>query len=177
MELIHLFSPLETPKLKLKNRVVMLGTTLHYTKDGNVNDRVFDFLVARARGGAALIVVGGVRVDEYAAVKTHLRIEDDSFIPSYKRLTEAIHNNGAKAAVQLFHGGRYVRLENQPPRAPSALTAAHWGRNIPKEMTREEIRETIEHFAQAARRAKEAGFDAVELMCSQGYLLISSLRR
>ena len=171
MELKYLFSPLDTPRLKLKNRIVMLGTTLHYTKDGSVNDRVFNFLVARAKGGAGLIVVGGIGVDEYAAAKTHLKIDRDSLIPSYKRLTEAIHECGAKTAAQLFHGGRYVRMEDKQPRAPSALAAAHWGHNLPKEMSKEEIRETIEHFTQGARRAREAGFDAVELMCSQGYLL------
>ncbi len=171
MELKYLFCPLDTPRLKLKNRIVMLGTTLHYPQDGSVDDRTFHFLSARARGGAGLIVVGGIAVDEYAGVKGHLRIDNDAFIPSYLRLTEVIHQSEAKAAAQLFHAGRYALLKDLQPRAPSAIAAAHYSHNIPKEMTKEDIRETIEHFAQGARRAKEAGFDAVELMCSQGYLL------
>ncbi|MFC2122441.1 FAD-dependent oxidoreductase [Bacteroidota bacterium] len=171
MELNYLFSPLETPRLKLKNRIVMLGTTLHYPQDGSVDDRTFEFLVARARGGAGLIIVGGIAVDEYAGTKGHLRIDNDALIPSYKRLAEAMHQHGAKAVAQLFHAGRYALLEDLQPRAPSAVAAAHYSRNIPKEMTREDIKETIEHFAQGARRAKEAGLDGVELMCSQGYLI------
>jgi len=171
MELNCLFSPLETPRLKLKNRIVMLGTTLHYPQDGSVDDRTFHFLSARARGGAGLIVVGGIAVDEYAGVKGHLRIDNDAFISSYRRLTEVIHQGGAKAAAQLFHAGRYALLKDLQPRAPSAIAAAHYSHNLPQEMTKEDIKGTIEHFAQGARRAKEAGFDAVELMCSQGYLI------
>lgn len=171
MELTHLFSPLSTPKLKLKNRIVMLGTTLHYPEDGSVDDRTFEFLLARAKGGAGLIIVGGIAVDEYAGVKGHLRIDNDSFMPSLKGLTEAIHQSGAKVAAQLYHAGRYALLEHLQPRAPSAIAAAHYSHNIPKEMDKEEIRDTIEHFAQGARRAKDANFDAVEIISSQGYLI------
>jgi len=126
MELTHLFSPLETPRLKLKNRIIMLGTTLHYPQDGSVDDRTFEFLAARARGGAGLVMVGGIAVDKYAGTKGHLRIDDDAYIPSLTKLAEAIHQGGAKGVAQLFHAGRYAMLEDLQPRAPSAVAAAHY---------------------------------------------------
>ncbi len=172
MSLTHLFSPLKIPNIELKNRIVMLGTTLHYPPvDGSVDDRTFHFLLARAKGGAGLIVVGGIAVDEYAGVKGHLRLDSDAVLPSFVRLNEAMHQAGSKTAAQLFHAGRYALLEKLQPRAPSGVLASHYSHTPPKEMSKADIEETIDHFVQAARRAKATGFDAVEMMCSQGYLV------
>ena len=170
----QLFSPLETGKLRLKNRIVMLATTLNYSENGEVDDRTIEFYAARARGGAGLIITGLLAVDEYAGGKGVVFIDDDRCIPQMKKLAQVVHEADCKIVGQLAHQGRYViseQIGGRQPLSASAIAPAHFGRGIPKEMTKEDIKATIEHFAQGARRAKTAGFDGVEISGSQGYLV------
>ncbi|MFH1087293.1 MAG: FAD-dependent oxidoreductase [Chloroflexota bacterium] len=170
----YLFSPLEKGKLRLKNRIVMLAATLEYAKDGEIDDRTIEFVAARARGGAGLIIPGAFAIDEYGGGEGLLRIDDDRFVPGMAKLARIVHEADCKIAAQLAHQGRYVRSEHiggRQPLSASALAPAHFGRGVPKEMTKQDIETTIDHFARAAGRAKAAGFDAVELLGSQGYLI------
>ncbi|MGE5844096.1 MAG: FAD-dependent oxidoreductase [Syntrophaceae bacterium] len=170
----HLFSPVKVGSLTLKNRIVMPAMHLGYCNDkGEVTDRLVSFYEERARGGTALIFVGGCPIDEYASsMKEMIGLSDDRFIPGLKRISDAVHRHGALAAAQLFHGGRYVRsgMIGRQPIAPSPIASAIT-REVPREMTLEDIQRTIYHFAEAAVRAKKAGFDAVEVLAGTGYLI------
>ena len=182
MKYKHLFQPCSVGKLQLKNRIVMPPLTTNYAKNGLVTDRMIDFYTARARGGAALIIVEDAIVEVPRGKHTlnDIAINDDSCIAGLRRLSQAIKDNGCKAALHLNHsgfkGGRVkdntLFLTNgQIPVAPSALSGLVGGFAIPHEMTVEEIVDIEDKYASAAYRAKEAGFNAVILHCSHGYLI------
>jgi 2,4-dienoyl-CoA reductase-like NADH-dependent reductase (Old Yellow Enzyme family)/thioredoxin reductase len=170
----NLFSPFTHGALKLKNRIVMAALNNNFsTKEGTANDRIVAFLQERAEGGAGLIISEACP----ASGKGRHRIQclcayDDAFIPSLRRLAEAIHAYGAAFALQLHHAGRISSPEvlGGPPLAPSPIPRGP-GFPVPKEMTLEEIRGAVADFGAAARRAKEAGLDAVEIHGAHGYLI------
>lgn len=169
----RLFSPIKIGKMELKNRIILPALHLGYTPKGAVNDRLIEFYKERALGGAALLIVGGAYVDKLGTGGPgFLAVDDDSYIEGYRKLTEAIHQGGAKAALQLFHAGRYTnsRSSGSQSLAPSAV-ASKLTREVPKEMTQEDITKTAIAFGEGARRAKEAGFDAIEIIGSTGYLI------
>jgi 2,4-dienoyl-CoA reductase (NADPH2) len=149
---------------------------LNYTPKGEMSDRFIEFYAARARGGAGLIIVGGAEIDDEACGLDMLSIKNDSYLPGLRRFTEAIHREGAKCAVQLYQAGAYsfCGLKGIPILAPSEFKS-YFTRQMTKAMTLEEIDRVQEDFAQAARRAKEAGFDAVEVLASAGYLICQFL--
>jgi len=118
-----------------------------------------------------LIIVGGCTIDEHS-FGTMIKIDDDKYIPGLAELTGAIHDEGGKIAAQLFQPGRYAYsfLAGIQPVAPSAVASRLTGQK-PREMTLDEIKTMVKKFARAAVRAKEAGFDAVEIIASAGYLV------
>jgi 2,4-dienoyl-CoA reductase (NADPH2) len=162
--------------MELANRIVMPAVHLNYTSEGFVTDRLIHFYVERAAGGVGLIIVGGCPVDEYAGPGLMLSLSDDRFIPGLQRLTQAVHQEGVPVAAQLYHAGRYSHstLIGRQAIAPSAVES-RFTRETPREMTQADIECTIGNFAQAARRAREAGFDAVEISGSAGYLICQFL--
>jgi 2,4-dienoyl-CoA reductase (NADPH2) len=168
----RLFDTVSIGHLRLMNRIVMPAIHLFYTPQGFVTDRLVDFYAERAEGGVGLIIVGGCPVDEYGGARSMLGLSDDEFIPGLSRLTEAVHRHGVPIAAQLYHAGRYslsaeiARQPLAPSPIPSPLT-----REPPREMTEVDIVRTVGSFAAAAHRAKEAGFDAVEISASAGYLV------
>lgn len=153
-------------------------TTQYGGEGGHVTKRMKDFYEARARGGAALLIVEASYVDPRAQTcANQLGISNDEFIPGISELVEVIHRHGAKAALQLEHGGRMAesKLCHVQLVAPSPL--AHLVGEIPKELTVDEIEAIIASFAQAAVRAKKAGFDGVEIHGAHGYLIDQFLSR
>ena len=171
-----LFQPININGLQLKNRLVVppMGSGFA-AEDGSVTDRLISYHEARARGGFAFITLEVTAVDgeEGKGSKTQLSIFDDSFIPGFKRLVDRVHAAGAKVSVQLYHPGRATLppyIGNRPVVAPSPIPDPIW-RQEPRELTIEDIQKLVEEFAQGARRAKEAGFDAVELHGAHGYLI------
>ncbi|MBI4965947.1 MAG: FAD-dependent oxidoreductase [Desulfomonile tiedjei] len=172
-----LFEPIDVGPMSLSNRVVMTAMHLNYTPGGAVNDRFIDFYAARARGGAGLIMVGGAEINDQASgVDMMLSIKDDKYIPGLKKFTDAIHREGGKTAVQLYMAGAYsfCGLSGLPTLAPSEYVS-HFTRQKTTAMTLEDIQRVQDDFVQAARRAKEAGFDAVEVIASAGYLICQFL--
>ncbi len=175
-----LFSPIKVGNVLLKNRIVMPAMHLNYTPDGSVTDRLTAFYEERAKGGVALIIAGGCIIDELSGEKSMINISDDKFIPGLKKLTGKVHEHGARIAAQLYHAGRYANSDGylfsigHQPLAPSAIPS-RFARENPKEMTKDDIREVINNYSKAAERAKEAGFDAVELIGSAGYLMAQFL--
>ena len=176
-------APLLTPGriggVEIRNRIVMPPMTTRLSdEEGHVTEASIAYYMARVRGGVGLITVemaSPTRAGRHR--KRELGIYDDRFIPGLARLTGAIHAGGAKASIQLGHGGGHTRLDicGETPLAPSAIPHPVFEVTdetiVPKEMTLDDIRATTEAFAAAALRAQKAGFDCVEIHAAHGYLI------
>lgn len=168
-----LFEPIEINKLKIKNRIYLPAMHLGMAANFEVTDQIIGFYEERARGGAGMICAGYATVDELSGNTTNIGAHDDAFIPGLARLATAIKDNGARSCVQLNHAGRYnfsFFLNGKQPVAPSAVASRMTG-ETPKALEKHEIKEIINHFADAALRVKKAGFDAVEVLSGTGYLI------
>jgi len=169
----YLFSPIRINRLEVKNRIAYPALGLAFSHDRRLNDRYFNYFQEIARGGAGIVTVGPVGVDAIGAGFIVLTLDNDGAIPDFKRLTDMIRREGASPWIQLFHAGAYshpILIDNQTPMAPSAVFSKY-SRTIPREMTLEDILGVQEAFVATARRAREAGFDGVEIIASGGYLL------
>jgi len=174
----HLLAPITIKKMNLANRVVMppMGTNLG-NPDGTVSEANIAYLKRRARGGPGLLITEISAIHPSGMViPSELGSYDDRFIPGLKKLSDLIHEAGSKAALQLHHGGRecFLLLKEGKAIAPSPIRSLVYGMT-PREMTRAEIQEMVFAFGSAAFRAKEAGFDAVEVHGAHGYLLTQFL--
>ena len=170
-ELRCLFTPARIGNIQLKNRIIMPPMIERLATDGMVNEAVKDFYVARARGGVALIVLTPGIIDESMASDIQLGIYEDRFIPRLRELTDAVHSSGALIGIELMHLGRQGGgIKGYRPVAPSPIPwAPH--EEVPRELTTYEVEGLVEKFAEGARRARDAGFDMVELHACHGYLL------
>lgn len=171
MEFQALFSPIKIRGLELRNRVIMagMGTQLANPETGEVTDQLIDFHVARARGGCGLNTVEVCSIDTASAPKTFLSLSEDSLIPGMTRLCDAIHAAGGKAALQLWQGALAVSMDPAAEKlVPSdmPLSAQY---TLPG-MTQERIESIIKAYGDAARRAVQAGMDAVEFHAAHNYL-------
>lgn len=167
-----LCQPFEMGNMTLKNRMVMPPMVMSYaTADGYTTDRTIAYYEARARGGAGLIIQEATYVHPLGQILANEQgISDDKYVPRLKELTRAVHQHGAKMAVQLVHGGRNAYLpESVQPLGPSPIAAL--GKAVPKELTRIEITGILRYFAEAAVRAKQAGYDGIEIHGAHGYLI------
>jgi 2,4-dienoyl-CoA reductase (NADPH2) len=167
-----LLSPIKIGNMNLKNRIVMPAMHLMYTHDGYVTDRLVAFYSERAAGGTGLIMVGGCSIDEYSGGSELIGLGRDEFIPGLITLTGAVRAYGSCIAAQLYHAGRYAfsPLIGRESIAPSAV-ASRLTKEVPREMAIKDIKQTIENYAAAAARTKAAGFDAVEIIASAGYII------
>lgn len=167
----RLFTPLKVGRLELKNRIIMPPMIERLATHGTPNDAVMEFYATRARGGVALIVLTPGIVDISMASPIQLGIYDDSFIAGLKRFTDVIHSCGCLIGIQLMHLGRQGgEIKGYRPVAPSPIPLTP-GDEVPRELTTGEVEGLVEKFAASARRAREAGFDMVELHACHGYLL------
>lgn len=173
---MKLLSPIKLGSITLRNRIAMPAMHLIYTPDGEVTDRLIDFYEERAKGGAGLIIVGGCIIDEYSGPPFMLKLTEDKYISDLKKLTGAVKKHGAAICAQLYQAGRYSHsvLIGRQAIAPSAVTSKFTNEE-PREMTPADIEYVIGNFAKGALRAKEAGFDAVEILGSAGYLICQFL--
>ena len=170
----HLFSPARIGNLEVRNRIAMPPMHLNFSRDGFASDREIEFYRCRARGGVGMIVIGAVAIDRVGGNPLQLRLDDDKYIPALARLSDAVRAEGARAAVQLYHAGRYnfsLATGGLSPIAPSPVPAKMFGGEVPREMTKEDIAGVRDAFARAAARAREAGFDAIQIHGSAGYLI------
>ena len=169
--------PKKIGSMEIKNRFIRSATFEGMaTEEGYVTDKHIKLYKKLAEGGVGLIITGYAYIQESGkAFEKQTGVSNDDYIPGLSRIAEVVHKNGdnCKVALQIAHCGRQSRfLENTL--APSALEEK-LTRKIPREMTREEIRDTIDAYSQAIRRAKEAGFDAVQLHGAHGYLITQFL--
>jgi 2,4-dienoyl-CoA reductase-like NADH-dependent reductase (Old Yellow Enzyme family) len=170
----ELFAPLRIRGATLKNRIMSTGHDTTMPTDGHVNDALVAYHEARARGGAGLIVMQVAGVHETARYTSHLLMAtDDSCIPGYRRLADAVHAHGCTLFTQLFHPGREL-MESADgllavAYAPSSVPNERF-HVMPRELTHAMIDEIVRGYGQAARRMHEAGLDGVEFVASHGYL-------
>lgn len=156
--------------LNLPNRIVMGSMHLGFESDG---DALAAFYAERARGGAGLIVTGGSCVNRAGAGgRNYSFINEDAAAPGLRQAVQAVHDAGGRIALQLFHAGRYALHSSFGivPVAPSAIPS-RFSPDPPRALGGDEILATIEDFASGATRARGLGFDAVEVMASEGYLI------
>jgi len=182
-----LLEPLKVKGVTFRNRMVKPATTLGFAAaDGNAGPMLIDFYEALAKGGVGLLMVESSCVDFPVGGKgeNRLRIDEDQFIPSFTRLVDAIHGHGCPTFVQLTHNGPAGTFSGLQPFVPSALRPEDMPEadprmkyDPPREMSRADIEHVVEKHAQAALRAKQAGFDGVEFHAGHCYLLASFLSR
>ncbi|MBI4773911.1 MAG: NADH:flavin oxidoreductase [Deltaproteobacteria bacterium] len=167
-----LFQPISINHMDLRNRMVMPAMHLNYCTDGTVTDRLVRFYEERAKGGVGLIIVGGCLVDEWSGGQTMVGLDKDEYIPGLKALTAACKAHGAKVAAQLYMAGAYAHqaLIRRDALSSSSHRSKFTNENA-QGMTLEDIRMVTGDFVSAAVRAKEAGFDMVEVLAAAGYLI------
>ncbi|WP_455819710.1 FAD-dependent oxidoreductase [Pseudomonas cerasi] len=166
---LSLFTPLDLGFTQLKNRFLMgsMHTGLEEHPDGAA--RLAAFYAERARAGVALIVTGGIAPSAEGVVSKGASVlNDKSQLAHHRLVTDAVHLAGGKIAMQILHAGRY---SYQPALvAPSAIKAPI-NPFCPRALTHDEILQLIADYAHCARLAQQAGYDGVEIMASEGYLI------
>ncbi|MER5633290.1 NADPH-dependent 2,4-dienoyl-CoA reductase [Streptomyces nitrosporeus] len=164
-----LLSPLDLGFTTLPNRVLMgsMHTGLEETERGF--ERMAAFYAARARGGVGLMVTGGIAPGERAcSFPGGAKMTTEAEAAQHAEVTAAVHAAGGRIAMQILHFGRYAHHPDLV--APSALKAPI-SAFTPHALTGDEVEETIEDFVRAAELARLAGYDGVEIMGSEGYLI------
>ncbi|MEV8143143.1 NADPH-dependent 2,4-dienoyl-CoA reductase [Specibacter sp. NPDC078709] len=165
----HLFTPLELGFTTLPNRVLMGSMHVGLEELPGGFDRMAAFYAERARGGVALMVTGGISPNEAGRpMKGGAKISTQEEAEQHKVVTAAVHAEGGKIALQLLHFGRYASHRGLV--APSAVQAPI-SPLTPHPLTGEEVETTIADFVNAAALAQSAGYDGVEIMGSEGYLI------
>ncbi|MFC1918993.1 FAD-dependent oxidoreductase [Chloroflexota bacterium] len=193
-KLDKLFQPGMMGKVEVKNRIVMapIGTLVH-GPEGTILDNTVEYYAARARGGVGFIMGQTTSIMRESRTAIRASSYDDKFIPGLKKIADAYHQNGAKGAFQLsWHGRLYAKWRHQvehpeeiKPLAPSPISeflttnrfhadqAELFPQGISSELppvaTKEDLKRVANGFAEAARRIKEAGFDAVAIHGGHGY--------
>jgi 2,4-dienoyl-CoA reductase-like NADH-dependent reductase (Old Yellow Enzyme family)/thioredoxin reductase len=180
------FEPTNIGQMQLKNRIVMPPMGTNYAEAGGaVSQRMLDYYEARARGGVGLIIVEGsapslqCTTSPQASPSHQASLGDDKFIPGWRKLTDAAHKYNAKIAIQIMHAtmenwdGKIVQVGPSPVIVPARVMGILG--EPPHELTVEEIAERIDWFASAARRAREAGFDGVEVHGAHQYIVAAFL--
>ena len=169
----NLFRPLELGSVTLPNRILMGSMHMGLEARPDGMQRLAAFYAARARGGAALIVTGGFSPNDAGNLTTHrAQVSTREDAARHRVIPQAVHAEGGRIVLQLLHAGRYGYHPGIV--APSPLKAPI-NQHAPRELAAAEIESTIADFAAAAKLAREAGYDGVELMGSEGYLLTQFL--
>jgi len=172
-----LFSPIEIGKMEVKNRIAMAPMTTNWApSDGIVPDRMIEYFEARAKGGVGLIIFETVTVDErFPYIMNSIGLWNDELIPSIKKFVDAMHTHGAKVAPQISHPGpeSFSFMKGIQPVGPSPALNKLTGQ-VCRELAVEEIGPIVEQYGEAARRAREAGCDAMELHAAHSYMLAGS---
>jgi 2,4-dienoyl-CoA reductase-like NADH-dependent reductase (Old Yellow Enzyme family) len=171
----NLLKPLELNRLTLKNRLVMPPmATSKSEKDGKVSQALLDYYEEKSRGGfiGMIIIEHSFISQDGKASAGQLSIAEDSNALNLKELASVIHSNGSKAVMQINHAGSAAKTEVTGCEVvgPSAVMNPRQG-SMPRELIKKEISDIVNSFKEAARRVKEAGFDAVEIHSAHGYLL------
>lgn len=165
----HLLNPLDLGFTTLPNRVLMGSMHVGLEEAERGFERMAAFYAERARGGVGLIVTGGIAPNEEGRpAEGGAKLTTDAEAEQHRTITEAVHREGGRIAMQILHFGRYAY--HQDLVAPSPLQAPI-SPFVPRELTDADVERTIGDYARAARLARQAGYDGVEIMGSEGYLI------
>lgn len=166
--------------MEIKNRFVMpameSGTT---SLEHKFTEQSIGYFTARAKGGFGLIITDYMAVSpEGIGVKNEVSLWSDEFIPNLRSMTDAVHAEGAKIFAQLHHSGMMCveKTTGVPPKGPSAIAACNYLEKVTA-YTNEEVYQLIDCYTEAARRAKAAGYDGVEVHAAHGYLIAQFLSK
>jgi dimethylglycine catabolism A len=174
-----LLTPARIGAVEISNRIVLPSmTTRGADAEGFVTEDTLAYYQARVAGGVGLVTVEMASPEKAGRHRHHeLGIYDDRFLPGLAKLVDVIHRGGAKASIQLGHGGGHTRRDicGEAPIAPSAIPhpvfEVTFETIVPEEMTKARIEQTKTAFVAAAQRAQRAGFDCVEIHAAHGYLI------
>ncbi len=168
-QILRIAKPIKVGPFILPNRFVM--GSMHTGLEGCQKkfNQLAKFYADRASGGAALLVTGGFSPNFQGRIQDeHCTIDTDEDIAAHKIITSAVHNEGGRILLQLLHAGRYSYHPHLVAPSPQKSPIS---RESPKELTSTEITQTIADYAETSRKALEAGYDGVEIMGSEGYLM------
>ncbi|MGY5122071.1 oxidoreductase, partial [Streptomyces sp. 900105755] len=165
----NLLKPLDLGFTTLPNRVLMGSMHVGLEEAERGFERMAEFYAARARGGVGLIVTGGIAPnDEGRPYEGGAKLTTDEEAARHRAVTEAVHREGGRIAMQILHFGRYAYHRDLV--APSPLQAPI-SPFPPRELTDDDVERTVGDYVRAARLARQAGYDGVEIMGSEGYLI------
>ncbi|MEV1021033.1 NADPH-dependent 2,4-dienoyl-CoA reductase [Streptomyces sp. NPDC050264] len=165
----HLLAPLDLGFTTLPNRVLMGSMHVGLEEAQNGFARMAEFYATRARGGVGLMVTGGIAPNEAGRpYDGGAKLTTDAEAGQHREVTDAVHAAGGRIAMQILHFGRYAYHENLVAPSPIQAPISPF---VPNELSDADVERTIEDFARAAELAKAAGYDGVEVMGSEGYLI------
>lgn len=170
-----IFEPITIKRTTIKNRIAMtpMGTNYGETS-GEMSSRHMNYYNQRAKGGTGLIILENANVEYPVGSNgtSQIRIDHDSFMPRFYQLVETLHKSGATVAIQINHAGASASSARTGMETVSSSNIpTKTGGETPRPMTKEEIEHTVKKFGEAAKRAQDIGFDAVEVHCGHSYLL------
>jgi len=176
IKMSYLIKPLDNCKLALNNRLVFPPMATSKSEGGHVSKGILDYYDEKSQGGymSLIIIEHSFVTPQGRASKGQLSIAADSNMEGLKKLAEIIHKNGSKAIMQINHAGSATNRDitgGYENVGPSAIINPLIKSDVPKELNKEEIKEIIEEFKDAAKRTKDAGFDGVEIHSAHSYLL------
>jgi 2,4-dienoyl-CoA reductase-like NADH-dependent reductase (Old Yellow Enzyme family) len=170
----RLFDPLTIGSVELRNRLMMTGHTTNYARGTDITQQLIDYYVERAEGGIGLIVMAYLANHPSAETGSAIAGWTDEVVPDLRRLTDAVHEAGAKIFCQDLHFGRQMTsLLSERPVLSASDIPGPVNREMPKRMTPEEIDEIVEAYAETAERIRRAGFDGVEIHSGYGGYFLS----
>ncbi|MBB4981575.1 NADPH-dependent 2,4-dienoyl-CoA reductase [Streptomyces nymphaeiformis] len=165
----HLLSPLDLGFTTLPNRVIMGSMHVGLEETEHGFERMAAFYAERARGGAGLIVTGGIAPNEAGRPwDGGAKLTTAEEVAEHRLITDAVHAEGGRIAMQILHFGRYAYHPGLVGPSPLKAPISPF---VPNELTDAEVEQTVEDYARCAELAKEAGYDGVEVMGSEGYLI------
>jgi 2,4-dienoyl-CoA reductase-like NADH-dependent reductase (Old Yellow Enzyme family)/thioredoxin reductase len=178
-DLSRLWEPLQVGPVTIGNRIFV---SAHETLHGDnrlISDRYIEYVAARARGGAGLVMPGGASVHPNGEHAGHLPIWWKECLPGYGKLADRVHEEGSKVFVQLFHRGNQDSgtdsLENWHAVPSASAIASPVFRKVAKPLEEEEIADIVAHYGRSAANMKQAGIDGVEVSAGHGYLICQFL--
>jgi len=166
----HLFTPIDIGTMQVKNRIVMLPLTTGFCElDETIGDRLINFYAVRAKGGVGLIIVPFSPVHAGSPIEPGLY--DDHFLPGVRKLTDTVHAHGAKIAAQLITSYHAILKDGVAEVVGPSPVLNQMTRTTARPLTVPEIHYIVKEYGHAARRARQGGFDAIEVLVGGGYLL------
>ncbi|MEE0106957.1 MAG: FAD-dependent oxidoreductase [Lachnospiraceae bacterium] len=170
----HLFEPIKIGKTMVKNRLFMPPLSTNLADKGYVTDALVEHYSNRAKGGVGLIVTEVTTVEPvYTYLPGDMSIYDDSFIPGWKKLVDAVHQYDAKILSQLFHPAYMAfPIPGTPQLIAPSNVGPYYAKSAPRAVTVEELHVIVQQFGEAARRVQIAGGDGVEIQCAHAHGLL-----